>query len=115
MMLRKVLADLGLTFVVKDNAVQITTVARAKELMTTRTYYLGDLAGIVDIRWGPFVNQQIMANNLVSLVDMVRSSVDPLSWDVRGGAGTIAFHPSTMTLIVRQSADVHYLLGNSIR
>ena len=114
-LLRKVLADLGLTYVVKDATVQVTTVARAKEMMTTRSYYLGDLAPVVDIRWGPVISQALMAQNMVNLVNMITQSIEPGSWQVNGGAGTIAFQPATMTIIVRQSAEVHYLLGNGIR
>jgi hypothetical protein len=114
-LLRKVLADLNLAYVVKDNTLQVTTTARAKDMMTTRSYYLGDLAGIVDARWGPFANQAVMANNLLNIVNLIQQTVDPQSWSVNGGPGTIYFHPTTMTLIVRQSADVHYMLGNGIR
>jgi hypothetical protein len=113
--LRKVLSDLGLAYVVKDNTIQVTTIARAKEMLTTRSYYLGDLAGAVDLRWGPVVSQMIMAQNLAALVNTIYQSIEPMSWQVNGGPGTLYFNPATMTLIVRQTADVHYLLGNGIR
>jgi hypothetical protein len=113
--LRKVLSDLGLAYVVKDNTLQITTVARAREMMTTRTYYLGDLAGVVDYRWGAYATQAQMAQNLIGVVNLITQSIEPQSWQVNGGPGTLYFNPATMTLIVRQTADIHYLLGNSIR
>jgi hypothetical protein len=114
-LLRKALSDVGLTFVVKDNTLQVTTPARARALLTTRSYYLGDLAGVVDLRWGLAASQAIMAQNLISLVNTVVTTIDPESWQANGGAGTIFFNPATMTLIVRQSAEVHYSLGNGIR
>jgi hypothetical protein len=113
--LRKVLSDLGLAYVVKDNTLQVTTIARAREMLTTRSYYLGDLAGAVDLRWGPFVSQGLMAQNLITLVNTITQSIEPQSWQVNGGPGTLYFNPATLTLIVRQTADVHYLLGNGIR
>src|SRR5262249_8679414 len=96
-LLRKVLADLGLTYVVKDATVQVTTVARAKEMLTTRSYYLGDLAAVVDLRWGPFASQALMAQNMINLVNLITQSVEPSSWQINGGAGTLYFHPATMT------------------
>ena len=43
--LKKILADLGLTYVVKDETIFVTTPAKAKDMMTIRTYYIGDLIG----------------------------------------------------------------------
>jgi hypothetical protein len=114
-LLRKALADLGLTYVVKDQTIQVTTPARAREMMTTRSYYLGDVAGVVDMRWGPVVSQAIMTQNIINLVNTITSSIDPQSWEVNGGAGRIFYNPVTMMLTVRQSAEVHYMLGNGIR
>ena len=43
--LKKVLADLGLTYVIKDETIFVTTPIKAKDMMTVRTYYIGDLIG----------------------------------------------------------------------
>jgi hypothetical protein len=114
-LLRKVLADLGLAYVIKDNTLQVTTVARAREMLTTRSYYLGDLAGVVDYRWGAYTTQAQMAQNLIGVVNLITQSIEPQSWQVNGGPGTLYFNPATMTLIVRQTADIHYMLGSSLR
>jgi hypothetical protein len=37
--------------------------------------------------------------------------IDPDSWDVRGGPGTVTFDPVRMSLIIRQSAEMHYMLN----
>ncbi len=41
--LSRVLPPLGLTWVIRNNAVQITTIIAADEMLTTRTYPVGDL------------------------------------------------------------------------
>src|SRR5262249_55748370 len=41
--LRKVLLDKGLGYVIKDEMVYVTTLARTRDMMTTRAYPIGDL------------------------------------------------------------------------
>ena len=55
--LRRILGDVNLAYIVKDEAIQVVTPARARETLSTRTYYVGDLAGTTDIRLGPFLGR----------------------------------------------------------
>src|SRR5216683_1474136 len=41
--LKKMLSELNMTYVIKDESIFITSIDRAKEMMTVRTYYVGDL------------------------------------------------------------------------
>jgi hypothetical protein len=117
--LRSVLATQGLTFVVKDEAIQIVTVERSKTLLTTRVYYVGDLVKGVGpfsgLQWGPFINDQQSAANLSAIIDAVRK-IDPLSWNGpdTGGPGSVTYHAASQSLIVRNSAEVHFSLGKAI-
>ncbi len=115
--LRKVLGELGLTYVVKDQAIQVVSVEKAKSMLTTRTYYLGDLLGTLDFRLGPILSQVQAAQNVAALIDYIQQNVDPDGWAVndRGGLGSITFHGPTMSLVIKQSAEVHYALGGSLR
>jgi hypothetical protein len=115
--LRKILGDLGLTYVVKDQTVQVMTPEMARGLLTTRVYYIGDLVGQVDFSLPPALNQLQMAQNITGLLDYITKNVDPDSWAVneRGGLGTIAYDPIRGAIIVKQSAEVHYFLGASLR
>jgi hypothetical protein len=152
--LRKILADLGLTYVIKDEAIQVTTAQRAKEMMVVRRYYVGDiLANMstlgVPSGWpgplarlapgpvlplisplfpgtpvvinpppqaAPVLNQQLqaadMTQNAKMLIDLIQTSVDSHSWQANGGNGTIVFNAPSMSLIIKQSAEVHAMLGN---
>ena len=51
--LRKVLGEVGLTYIVEKETIHVLTPAEAKKKMTVRTYYLGDLAGVADVNLGP--------------------------------------------------------------
>jgi len=113
--LRKVLADVGLAYVVKDQTIYVTTIARAKEMMTARAYYVGDLVSVVDVRFAPWINQQMAIQNINTLITQIQNSIDPGSWDVRGGPASISFEPITMSLVIRQSAEVHFMLGVGLR
>src|SRR6185312_1401444 len=46
--LKRVLADVGLTYVIRKEHIEVTTIARAREMLTTRTYYVGDLLGVAN-------------------------------------------------------------------
>jgi len=115
--LRKILGEVGLSYVVKDQVIQIMTPDRARGMLTTRVYYIGDLLGAFDMRLPPVLNQIQTAQNLAGLMDYITKNVDPDSWAIneRGGLGSIAFDPLRGALIVKQSAEVHYFLGSAIR
>jgi hypothetical protein len=115
--LRKVLSELGLAFVVKDETIYVTSAERARGMLTTRTYYMGDLLGVVDARWGPWVSNAQVYSNVVQLMTMITQSVEPDGWQVneRGGFATITFHPPTMSFVVKGSAEVHYSMRSSFR
>jgi len=112
--LRKVLGNLGLAYVIKDEEIQIVTAEQAKDMMTVRTYYLGDLVGLPDWRLGPALGEARAEELANQIMDLIRSSIDPNSWDVNHGLGTIKYEPRTRTLIIRQSAEVHSMLGSSL-
>lgn len=112
--LKKLLAEVGLAYVIKDQTIQVMTTRGAAETMSTRTYYVGDLVTVVDLRFGPIANQFQMIENVNRLMALVVQSVDPNSWWPNGG-GRISFDPVTMSIVVRQSAEVHMMLGVGLR
>ncbi len=111
--LRKILADLNLTYVVKNESIQVTSIARAKEMVTTRTYYIGDLVGVVNPNLPPALNQLQMLQNIAIIVNSITHQIDPQSWHNNNpdAPGAITFDPITMTLIIKQTAEVHMALG----
>jgi hypothetical protein len=113
--LRQTLAAQGLTFVVKDQVIQVVDVEKAKSMLVTRVYYLGDLVqgtGLFgEAKWGPFLNMQQTQANVDAIIKSITSSIDPLSWKERGGPCSITFHAPSMSIIVRASAEVQASLG----
>jgi hypothetical protein len=111
--LRKVLGEVGLTYIVEKETIHVLTPGEAKKKMTVRTYYLGDLAGAVDFTFGPAFDQATMAQSVANLIQTIIGTVEPDSWKVNNpeAEGTIIFDPRTLTLIVKQSAEIHYMMG----
>jgi hypothetical protein len=113
--LRKILQDLGLAYYIKDGDIQVTSALRAKETMTVRAYYIGDIAAVTDVRLPLVINQinAIQAGN--DIVKAIQESIDPQSWrsNGSGGEGTIFFDVRTMTILVKQTAEVHYMLSGT--
>jgi len=112
--LRAILSNLNLTYVVRDDILYVTTPQRAKDMMTTKVYYVGDLVvGLSPFGGAPTVGAQLdliqLGQNVNMVIDMLTSSIDPASWELKhmGGGGTIGFNLPTMSLIIRQSQEVH--------
>ena len=117
--LRSVLGQVGLTYVVRDNIIQVTSQPRARDMMITKTYYVGDIVTISGVfggapQWGLALDQAQLAQNVAGVVEMIQQSIDPQSWQGRGGFGTIGFNIPTMSLIIRQSAEVHALIRGGL-
>jgi hypothetical protein len=137
--LRKLFADLGLTYVLKDESIYVVSAQKARDLMVVRSYYVADiLAGMGTLSTAlpqlstppnnpiqplnplplqaanPLPLQAAMqtVQNANALIELIKTSVDSPSWRDNGGAGTITFHAPSLSLIIKQSAEVHALLGN---
>jgi len=112
--LKKILGDVGLAYILKDGVVQVVTPQVAANTMTTKSYYIGDLLPVPDIRFGPLFNQsrdQYFANQVMQMILM---TVEPQSWAMNGGQGTIFFNPVTKTVVIRNSAELHLSIKSSM-
>jgi len=110
--IRRLLSDLGLSYYIKDEALQVTSVERARQETTIRTYYVGDLATVTDTRL-PFVLSRLQTIQTINtIVDMIKN-MEPTTWkDNNADApGTVVFDPVRMTLIIRQTAEFHYMMS----
>ena len=111
--LRVMLQQQGLTFIIRDNIIQVVTLDQASKVLVTRAYDVRDIVGNGGpfnglMQWGPYLDaQQTMANAAI-LIETVQKGIDPASWKETGkGNGTITFHYPTMSLIVRAPSEVH--------
>ncbi len=113
--LKKILADKGLTFIIKEAAVQVMTPAKAKDAVVTRAYPVQDLVVPVAMGPNPYINQQQMYANVNGLILNIMNSVEPGSWQINGGTGTITFQQPTMSLMIRNTAEMHYQLRGALK
>jgi len=109
--LRVMLQTKGLTFVLRDNIIQVVTVEAAKKQCVVRAYDVRDLVSpggfyTSPLAWGPLADVRQSQANADIIIDAIQKSVDPASWAVNGGVGSITFHPATMSLIVRAPSEV---------
>ena len=110
--LRKLLADRGLAYVIKEGMVQVVTAQKAREMMVVRAYSISDLVGVDNPQfWGPIFTRALMLQNAQRIIEMIQTSVEPQQWNTNGGPGSITFHEPSMSLVIRASAEMHYQLG----
>jgi hypothetical protein len=101
--LRKILSELGLTYVIKDEVIQVVTALQAKSMLVTKVYYIGDL-----------LRPWFLVEDAARLIDLIQRTIEPASWQVNGGTGTIAFEPITLSLVIKQTAEFHGVLGGGL-
>jgi hypothetical protein len=93
-LLRHVLNDLELTYVIRDEAILITTPEESESILTTLVYPVHDL-----VAWPGAVDFD-------SLVELIAITVAPHSWDEVGGPGNISAFGDDC-LVVGQTLEVH--------
>jgi hypothetical protein len=106
--LKTKLGNVGLTYVIVNGELRVTTPAIASTIMSTRSYFIGDL--VEGVGFGLTVGSRIeTALSIAALIKMIES-IEPASWQSGGGPGTIVFNPAAMTITVKQSAEMHFAL-----
>jgi hypothetical protein len=94
--LRTILAGLDLAWVIRGEAILIPTKAEAENILATRVYDVEDLLVFPGGEMG-------------ELIEMLTSTLEPVSWDDTGGPGTIRAcrGPGTHAIIVTQTQELH--------
>jgi hypothetical protein len=114
--LKKVLADVGMTYIIKDGAVQVITPEKTKDYLVTRAYPVQDLIAPFDMRMPQYATQAQMFQNAQALIQMIVNMVEPTSWVGMSerGYGSIWYDPASMAIMVRHTAEMHYQLGGGL-
>lgn len=101
--LRRLLVEQGLTYVIENETLLITTTTAAETRTPTRFYQVHDLV--------LFPTERTLANpGLDPLLDLVTSTIEPETWREAGGTqGDLqAFvGPGIIGIVVTQTAEVH--------
>ena len=98
--LRLLLKEHGLTYVTQDDVLLITTPEDADNRLETKIYPVGDLVL-------PLNSTAETEPDFDSLIEMIKSTVKPTSWDDSGGVGTLSEFESTLSLVISETEDVH--------
>lgn len=95
-LLKAVLAELDLTFIIKNEQIQIVTILQAQTELVTRVIPIDDL----------FLSGSGNSTTPQGIIDFIMETVDPLSWKKNNGPGTITYYPAGRCIIVRNTAEV---------
>jgi hypothetical protein len=114
--LKKVFADLGLTWAIKDAAVQVITPDRIKDYVVTRAYPVGDLVTPIDPRMPPLTQKAYAWNQAQMLIATIVQSIEPTTWKGMSerGYGTIMYDEARQTIVVTHTAEMQYMLGGAL-
>jgi hypothetical protein len=104
--LRKLLADLDLGYVIRNESLEVVTAAQARENMVTRVHYIGDLlfGGPIHRAW-----------QAAQLMELIQDTVDPQSWQGKAGAGSIFYDDARRALVIKQNAELQPVLSSGLR
>ena len=122
--LKKMLAERGLSYTIADGIVQIVTVEKARNATVARVYNVSDMVApirpqqpqmVYNPLTGTFVPAGPTPNQVAGqgIVDAIKASVDPLYW-APNGPGSVTFNEATGTVIVRASTEIQFMLGKAL-
>jgi RNA polymerase sigma-70 factor (ECF subfamily) len=90
--LTAILAQVELTYTVRDGIIVVTTPDAAAGKPVRQVYPVAGLVG--------------RDPNAETLIRLITRSIKPASWDMMGGSGTIDYYPLGQALVVSQTPDV---------
>ncbi len=107
--LKLILEPLNLAVVVEEGVLVVTSKQRAKGELLVKAYAVADL--VVPLPANPLSNElnpdTKPKHNSQALMDLVKTTIQPNTWDEMGGAGSLRFNDATLSLVIRTTANVH--------
>ncbi len=64
-------------------------------------------ANTVDARGGGAIDER----GADQLIDLITTTIDPETWDIHGGNGSIFYYSNLRVLVIRQTQEVHEKIG----
>ena len=104
--LRLILAEHGLTFVIRNEVLLITTKAVAKGELVTRTYPVGDLVAAAG---GPG------DGSFKELLEAITTTIAPSTWKEDGGPGSAKIVAPAKSIVIFQSYGAHEKILDLLR
>jgi hypothetical protein len=112
-LLRSVLSSIGMTYVVKNETILITSPTKAANELVTRYYQIDDLLGVNGMFTYGFNQQFAQEMQAQQLINLIKTLIDPTSWQPHG-PGTIVYYAPTRTLIIKNTSEVINALGGGL-
>ena len=110
--LKQLFGSINMTYVIRNGKILVTTPDRAAQMLVVKTYYVGDLISLPNFAFGPVYNQLQMVQNVASLIAFIQG-IEPTSW-APTGPGTIFFNPMTMSISIKQTAEMQLMLSGGL-
>ena len=109
--LRVLVQSQGMTFVIKEDVIQVVTVEEARKMLVKRTYYVGDILGGPQsggATYGPQADLLAANQQAQIIVDSIRRSIDPGIWEGAnaGGFASVSYSPVAQAIVVSAPAEV---------
>ena len=127
--LNAVLGQLDLAYTVDSELLRITTQRRARGVLITRWYYVGDLVDSASASatqsphhgapgWGGMM-RSVGIGGSYGVSDIIQQVIEPESWvgtryASADAEGEMKFHPATKSLAIRQTECVHHQIEELI-
>ncbi len=93
----------------EEGVLVVTSKQRAKGELLVKAYAVADL--VVPLPANPLSNElnpdAKPKHNSQALMDLVKTTIQPNTWDEMGGAGSLRFNDATLSLVIRTTANVH--------
>jgi hypothetical protein len=96
--LNLILRNAHLTYVIKDEVLQITTATQACGKLMAVVYPVADLVR--------HAHGKAKKSEAVTLIQLICRTVAPQSWSEMGGTGTIDYHAASRSLVVNHTPEV---------
>lgn len=114
-LLRLVLGEQDLTFVIDDGFLLITSQDDARKHMKIRVYDVADLVEVVEMNEAAGGERQRLTTiDFSELMDLIESVVSPESWSANGGDAEMMEFYNGRCLVVLQTDEVHEQLEQQL-
>jgi hypothetical protein len=102
-----ILREHGLSWIIQDEALLITSRDGADETLTTRLYPVADLIAGNPAVHEAFDGQSVPADDGDSLIETIRNTVRLDTWRAAGGPGTLEYNRMSAALVCSQNREGH--------
>lgn len=111
--LKQMLKPMKLDYVVKANCIFVTTARVAQGPIVIAAYDVGNLLYSWDVSWDrksdtlKVVKNEQEETRVTEMARLILDGIEPMSWEKRGGVGSLEYAVETKALIVRHHPRVH--------